>query len=106
MHHKPHSFAGGEEECLCTFVIFWKHGRGRDTLTSANIASICFLDPATQIDPRICAFTKMAKKKITNSISTATSFGLASNGSSNDKNNSCSFIKKEESPQNRPLVIF
>lgn len=64
MEHRPHSFAGGEEECLCSFLLFWKHGRGCGTLTSVNIASICILDSAFQIDPRISAFAKMAKKKI------------------------------------------
>ncbi|KAH6829321.1 hypothetical protein C2S53_011545 [Perilla frutescens var. hirtella] len=64
VENRPHSFAGGEEECLCTFVLYWQHGRVRGTLTSVNIASICVLEPATQIDPRICAFAKMAKKKI------------------------------------------
>ncbi|KAL8519783.1 hypothetical protein ACS0TY_010645 [Phlomoides rotata] len=66
---QAHSFADGEEKCLCNFVLFWKNGRGRGTLTSANIARICITEPATQLDPRISAFTIMAKKKITSSDS-------------------------------------
>ncbi|KAL1563345.1 hypothetical protein AAHA92_05821 [Salvia divinorum] len=62
VYRRTHSCAGGEEECLCSFVLFWKHGRGRGTLTSVSIASICFLDTATHIDPRIIAFAKMARK--------------------------------------------
>ncbi|XP_047951608.1 uncharacterized protein LOC125196975 isoform X2 [Salvia hispanica] len=62
VYRRTHSFVGGEEECLCSFVLFWKHGRGRGTLTSVSIASICFLDTATHIDPRIIAFAKMARK--------------------------------------------
>ncbi|GFQ03180.1 hypothetical protein PHJA_002461800 [Phtheirospermum japonicum] len=71
VNHKAHSFAGGEEECLCTFVLFWLHGRGRGTLTSANIANICTLDRFSQVDPRISGFLTFAKEKITSSKSTS-----------------------------------
>ncbi|KAL3651201.1 hypothetical protein CASFOL_004203 [Castilleja foliolosa] len=69
VNHEVHSFAGGEEECLCTFVLFWLHGRGRGTLTSANIANICTLVPFSQVDSRISGFLKFAKEKIASSQS-------------------------------------
>lgn len=109
MNRQAHSFAGGEEECLCTFVLFWQHGRGRGTLTSSDIAGICIVEPATQIDPRISAFAIMAKKKITSSksISAFDSLGSASKGPSYDKNNSYVFIERNlESSQNSPMVIL
>ena len=81
VYRRTHSFVGGEEECLCSFVLFWKHGRGRGTLTSVSIASICFLDTATHIDPRIIAFAKMARKSHS------------------------SITNDSESSQKRPLVI-
>ncbi|XP_057768231.1 uncharacterized protein LOC130988421 isoform X3 [Salvia miltiorrhiza] len=103
---RTHSFVGGEEECLCTFVLVWQHGRGRGTLTSVNIASICFLEPATQIDPRISAFAKMARKNTTSfkSMSAPASVDLASNGPSKGKKNSRISITNDlELPQNRPV---
>lgn len=109
MEHRQHSFSGGEEECLCTFVLFWQHGRGRGTLTSVNIASICFLEPATQIDPRIGAFARMAKKNVLSfkSISNLANLDSASNAQSNGKQNSLLYIKNNlKSSQNRPLVRF
>lgn len=66
-------------------MLFWKNGRGRGTLTSANIARICIAEPATELDPRISAFAKMAKKKITSSKSVVTT-------------------KNSKSSQNRSLV--
>ncbi|KAI3467917.1 hypothetical protein Pfo_024580 [Paulownia fortunei] len=108
VNHQAHSFAGEEEECLCTFVLFWLHGRGRGTLTSANIASICTLERVTQIDPRISAFVILAKEKITSStsISVFDSLGSASKGPSSGKKYSCVVIEKKlESSQNRLLEM-
>ncbi|XP_057460560.1 uncharacterized protein LOC130751049 isoform X4 [Actinidia eriantha] len=40
VHYVNHSFAKEEEECLCTFVLFWKHGPNEGNLTSAGIANV------------------------------------------------------------------
>ncbi|KAL8034874.1 hypothetical protein ABFX02_12G059300 [Erythranthe guttata] len=100
VNRRSHSFRGEEEECLCTFVLFWKHGRGDGTLTTANIGSICTLESDYQIDPRIFDFVTLVKQKISSSkyISVSESLGSASNGPSS--------LKKKnnvESSQIRPL---
>ncbi|GFZ05362.1 hypothetical protein Acr_17g0009340 [Actinidia rufa] len=39
VHYVDHSFAKEEEVCLCTFVLFWKHGPNEGNVTSAGIAN-------------------------------------------------------------------
>ncbi|XP_057460557.1 uncharacterized protein LOC130751049 isoform X1 [Actinidia eriantha] len=64
VHYVNHSFAKEEEECLCTFVLFWKHGPNEGNLTSAGIANVCLVQPFPQIDYRVASFSKMVKEKI------------------------------------------
>lgn len=54
----------GEEECLCTFVLFWLHGPNFDYLSVANIANLCVIQDAAKADPRIAYFMKFAKEKM------------------------------------------
>ncbi|KAA8524882.1 hypothetical protein F0562_011305 [Nyssa sinensis] len=64
VHHERHSFSKEEEECLCSFVLLWQHGPKEGTLTSVNTADICLIQSAAQVDPRVVAFSKMAREKI------------------------------------------
>ncbi|CAA0839053.1 Unknown protein [Striga hermonthica] len=106
VNHRTHSFAGEEEECLCKFVLFWLHGRGRGTLTSASIANICTLEPLSEIDPRISAFLILAKEEVrsSKSISGLRSFGPGSKGSSSDKSNSSMTIEPSRNTHGRTCV--
>ncbi|KAK4413596.1 hypothetical protein Salat_2772300 [Sesamum alatum] len=104
VNHQTHSFAGREEECLCTFVLFWLHGRGAGTLTSANIASICTIEPFPQIDPRISAFAILAEEKIASSksISVLDCSGSAPKGQTSCKRHICKSVDTNLEPsQNR-----
>ncbi|KAK4413605.1 hypothetical protein Salat_2773200 [Sesamum alatum] len=104
VNRQTHSFAGREEECLCTFVLFWLHGHGAGTLTSANIASICTIEPFPQIDPRISAFAILAEEKITSSksISVLDCSGSASKGQTSYKWHICKSVDTNLEPsQNR-----
>ncbi|KAL3824281.1 hypothetical protein ACJIZ3_020310 [Penstemon smallii] len=67
VQHQKHIFAEEAEECTCTFVLFWQHGHPSGTLTSANIGSICTMEPILQVDPKICAFAMSVKEKIASS---------------------------------------
>ncbi|KAL8519802.1 hypothetical protein ACS0TY_010659 [Phlomoides rotata] len=99
---QAHSYSDGEEECLCTFLLFWKHGRGHGTITSAKIASICIIKPAIGIDYRISAFAKMAKEKIKSSKCISASVSLDSTSIDN-----CHVFveKKSGSCRNKPQEI-
>ncbi|XP_059663940.1 uncharacterized protein LOC132309669 [Cornus florida] len=63
VHHEQHSFKK-EEECMCTFVLCWKHGPNVGNLTFANIASICLIQSVEQLNSRVASFAKIAKEKI------------------------------------------
>ncbi|KAL6999865.1 hypothetical protein U1Q18_001021 [Sarracenia purpurea var. burkii] len=39
VHYVEHSFAKEEEECLCTFLLFWQHGPNEGNITSTSIAN-------------------------------------------------------------------
>uniref|UniRef100_A0A5B7AJB6 SAWADEE domain-containing protein n=1 Tax=Davidia involucrata TaxID=16924 RepID=A0A5B7AJB6_DAVIN len=87
VHYEKHSFSKEEEECLCAFVLLWQHGPKEGTLTSTNIANICLIQSAAQVDPRVASFSKMAKEKI--EISSFKS-GLISKGDiSSSKGSTC-----------------
>ncbi|KAL6572654.1 hypothetical protein OROMI_013612 [Orobanche minor] len=92
VERRTHSFSGGEV-CLCTFVLFWKHGRGRGTLSPATIENLCLLKPASQIDPRISNFTEVAKRKID-------SFGTSSNRPSLNRTR-----ESKSSERNKSLTV-
>ncbi|KAK7393784.1 hypothetical protein VNO78_22348 [Psophocarpus tetragonolobus] len=59
-----HSRKKGEEECLCTFILFWLHGPNAGNLTTASIDSICIVQPAWEVDPAVVLFLEMAREKI------------------------------------------
>ncbi|KAK3184560.1 hypothetical protein Dsin_031846 [Dipteronia sinensis] len=64
VNHKQHSFADGEEECLCSFMLVWQHGPNTNSLTEKKIESICIVQPIENLNPNIASFIKMAKEKI------------------------------------------
>ncbi|KAL3510045.1 hypothetical protein ACH5RR_029446 [Cinchona calisaya] len=62
--HRAHLFRNGEEECPCTFVLFWLHGPESANLSIVNIASICTIHGAVQADHKIASFSKLAREKM------------------------------------------
>ncbi|KAL2474457.1 SAWADEE domain-containing protein [Abeliophyllum distichum] len=72
VHCEKHSFSSGEEECLCSFVLLWQHGPNSGNLTLANIASICLIQQAIQVDPRILCFLTVARERIGNKLTKLT----------------------------------
>ncbi|KAI8008683.1 hypothetical protein LOK49_LG07G02773 [Camellia lanceoleosa] len=64
VHHVEHSFAKEEEECFCTFLLFWQHGPNEGNVTASGIANLCLIQPFEQMDSRVVTFSKMAKEKV------------------------------------------
>ncbi|KAL9662426.1 hypothetical protein QQ045_027259 [Rhodiola kirilowii] len=61
--YKAHSYKEGEEQCLCTFILFWQHGPGAGDLTSATVGDICLLTDG-KIDQTLSAFIEMARTMV------------------------------------------
>ncbi|KAI9178008.1 hypothetical protein LWI28_021667 [Acer negundo] len=43
VNHKKHSFAVGEDEGWCPFMLVWQHGPNANSLTEKKIESICIV---------------------------------------------------------------
>ncbi|XP_052177976.1 uncharacterized protein LOC127791866 isoform X3 [Diospyros lotus] len=77
VQYVEHSFAKGEEECLCNFILFWHHGPNEGNKMPATVTNICLLQPFAQIDSRVVSFSKMAKEKfVTASLMSASVSGV------------------------------
>ncbi|KAJ7960234.1 SAWADEE domain containing protein [Quillaja saponaria] len=76
--YSEHAFNKGHEECLCTFILLWLHGRNYGNLTAANIENICQIQPTVELDPKVTSFLKMTRERIENtSDSNSNSKGAA-----------------------------
>ncbi|XP_057954191.1 uncharacterized protein LOC131148496 [Malania oleifera] len=64
VQYKEHHFDDAEEECLCTFLLFWQHGPQAGEKTPCGIADICLIRPTIQMDPTLASFLRIARKKI------------------------------------------
>ncbi|PRQ52440.1 hypothetical protein RchiOBHm_Chr2g0155531 [Rosa chinensis] len=55
----------GEEECLCDFVLFWKHGPKGGSLTTQPVGDICRVQPQTEeVDQLLDLFLQTARSRI------------------------------------------
>ena len=63
MDRADHSFANGEEECLCTFILSWLHGPNAGNLTAESIAQICRVQFRAEMDPIVASFVKKARER-------------------------------------------
>lgn len=70
MIKKDHSFAKGEEECLCTFVVVWQHGPIVGCLANKKIENLCLVQSNDHIDPMVAFFLKIVKEKLQNASHT------------------------------------
>ncbi|KAF7140481.1 hypothetical protein RHSIM_Rhsim06G0177900 [Rhododendron simsii] len=64
VHYVEHSFAKEEEECLCSFLLFWQHGPNEGNVTSGSIADITLIQHFSQLHSTLASFVKMAKEKV------------------------------------------
>ncbi|CAI8597906.1 unnamed protein product [Vicia faba] len=62
VQERPHSRKN--EECHCTFILFWLHGPNAGNLTAAEIGDICILQPIIEVDPAVASFVEIVKKGI------------------------------------------
>ncbi|XP_047167283.1 uncharacterized protein LOC124836214 isoform X1 [Vigna umbellata] len=56
VQESEHSWKTGEEECLCTFILFWLHGPNARKLTATSIENICVVQPRWELDPVVASF--------------------------------------------------
>lgn len=64
MYREAHVFTNGEEECKCTFILFWLHGPSLGNLSAAGVGSICNLQTDAQVDSDISSFARLAKQRL------------------------------------------
>ncbi|KAK8467663.1 hypothetical protein PHAVU_007G122046 [Phaseolus vulgaris] len=64
VQESKHSWETGEEECLCTFILFWLHGPNARNLTTSSIENICVVQPRWELDPVLASFLDMVKQNI------------------------------------------
>ncbi|PRQ50443.1 putative SAWADEE domain-containing protein [Rosa chinensis] len=62
---KKHRSVEGEEECLCKFVLFWKHWPKGGSLTTQAVRDICRVQPRTEeVDPLLALFLQTTRSRI------------------------------------------
>ncbi|KAE8651356.1 uncharacterized protein LOC101219940 [Cucumis sativus] len=59
-----HSYANGEEECLCNFILLWQHGPNSGNLTIASIANMCQIQFDKINDTVLATFFRNVREKI------------------------------------------
>jgi hypothetical protein len=64
VNYVDHSYAKEEEECLCTFLLFWQHGPNEGNVTSASIADITLIRHFSGAHSTLTSFVKIAKEKV------------------------------------------
>ncbi|XP_023554491.1 uncharacterized protein LOC111811711 isoform X2 [Cucurbita pepo subsp. pepo] len=59
-----HSYANGEEECLCNFIIFWQNGPNSGNFAIASIANMCEIQFSKINDAVLATFFRKVREKI------------------------------------------
>ncbi|EEF30177.1 conserved hypothetical protein [Ricinus communis] len=49
---RDHRFANGDEQCMCTFVVVWRHGPIAGCLSNKKIENVCVVQSTSQLDPK------------------------------------------------------
>lgn len=63
--HEEHRFVKGEEECPCSFILFWRHGPKAGCLTVQDLENICRVQPRrSKMNPLLTSFLETAREKI------------------------------------------
>ncbi|XVE72572.1 hypothetical protein DITRI_Ditri11bG0049100 [Diplodiscus trichospermus] len=61
--HKKHTKVNGQEECECTFPLFWLHGPNVGNVTDKGITDICLLQ-GSESQPELASFMEITLQKI------------------------------------------
>ncbi|XP_015582723.1 uncharacterized protein LOC8289699 isoform X2 [Ricinus communis] len=61
---RDHRFANGDEQCMCTFVVVWRHGPIAGCLSNKKIENVCVVQSTSQLDPKVATFLKMVRDKL------------------------------------------
>ncbi|QCE00769.1 hypothetical protein DEO72_LG7g2059 [Vigna unguiculata] len=56
VQQREHSWKTGEEQCFCTFILFWLHGPNARKLTATSIENICVVQPKWELDRAVASF--------------------------------------------------
>lgn len=64
MDYLEHSYANGEEECLCNFIIFWQNGPNSGNFAIASIANMCEIQFSKINDAVLATFFRKVREKI------------------------------------------
>ncbi|XP_031274510.1 uncharacterized protein LOC116132976 [Pistacia vera] len=97
--HRKHSFASGEEECLCRFILCWKHGPNAGTLMEKKVENICIVQSNVELNPHVASFAKRARERIGGAdhkhISASNGDSATCKSSAGCRENSSSIVKQK-----------
>ncbi|XVF21170.1 hypothetical protein REPUB_Repub12eG0067700 [Reevesia pubescens] len=98
---KKHSTVNGQEECECTFLLYWIHGPDVKNLTDKGVADICLLQ-ASELEPKLASFMEIAKQKITKALCVSSNDLISVSVTSNDL--ACNLVAQHKENNDRPIV--
>ncbi|KAJ0113546.1 hypothetical protein Patl1_01810 [Pistacia atlantica] len=97
--HRKHSFASGEEECLCRFILCWKHGPNAGTLMEKKVENICIVQSNVELNPHVASFAKRVRERIGGAdhkhISASNGDSATCKSSAGCRENSSSIVKQK-----------
>ncbi|XVF35577.1 hypothetical protein REPUB_Repub18cG0157900 [Reevesia pubescens] len=96
--HKKHSTVNGQEECECTFLLYWIHGPDVKNLTDKGVADICLLQ-ASELEPKLASFMEIAKQKIVKALCVSSNDLIYVSVTSNDL--ACNHVAQHKENNNR-----
>lgn len=92
--HKKHPKVNGEEECECTFLLFWLHGPNVGEVAEKRVADICLVQgQGSELQPKLASFMGIAMEKIEKKLCN----DLALNLVDHHRENSSLIVKQEPS---------
>ena len=78
--YQEHSFANAEEECLCTFVVIWRHRPLVGCLANKKIEHICLVLSSGLLDPALSHFLDVVRNWVKSSAGFCNSDGAHDKG--------------------------
>ncbi|XVF81423.1 hypothetical protein PTKIN_Ptkin15bG0153500 [Pterospermum kingtungense] len=90
--HKKHSMVNGQEECECTFLLFWLHGPNVGEVAEKGVANICLVQgQGSELQPKLVSFMEIAMEKMGKNLCTDLAFSLVDQ----HKENGSQIVKQE-----------
>lgn len=109
MIHRKHSLASGEEECLCSFILCWKHGPNADTYMEKKVENICIVQSNVKLNPIVALFAKRARERIEGAdhkhISASNGDSATCNSSAGCRENSSPIVKQKSTFAQRLMQV-